>query len=102
MLCGGLAIDSPSLRRKSAAKPLYSPDLAPSNYLLFSEIEETLICYKFLLLQWREKNFRKLVLHKKHDFYQSGLQKLILYSDKFLNSFNDYVEKCIPVRIVTE
>jgi len=78
--------------------PLYSPDLAPSNFHLFLHLKKHLTGKKFdddddddddevqeEVVMW----FKGLAA----DFYDSGIQKLVPRLNKCLDNAGNYVEK---------
>lgn len=73
--------------------PPYSPDLAPSDYHLFLHLKQHLggqrhdndDDVKMTVMQWLTKQAA--------DFFEEGLQKLIVRYDKCLNIGGNYVEK---------
>lgn len=73
--------------------PPYSPDLAPSDYHMFLHLKKHLgglrhnddDAVKTTVLQW--------LSHQAADFYEEGIQKLVVRYDKCLNIGGNYVEK---------
>jgi histone-lysine N-methyltransferase SETMAR len=73
--------------------PPYSPDLAPSGFHLFLHLKTYLVGKKFddddevqgEVMTW----FKRLAA----DFYDSGIQKLVLRLNKCLDIAGDCVEK---------
>ncbi|GBN19353.1 hypothetical protein AVEN_61676-1 [Araneus ventricosus] len=69
------------------SRPLYSPDLAPnlgSKHLSGTRLSSN-SDVKTAAENWLNGQGR--------DFYQAGLNKLVLHSDKCLNRFGDCVER---------
>lgn len=73
--------------------PPYSPDLAPSDYCLFPKLKEHLSGTRFSSDSDVKTAAENWLNGQGRDFYQAGLNKLVLRSDKCLNRFGDYVEK---------
>ncbi|GFT69947.1 uncharacterized protein TNCV_4732681 [Trichonephila clavipes] len=73
--------------------PLYSPDSAPSDYFLFPRLKEHLSGRRFSSDSAVKTTAETWLNEQGPDFYQGGLSKLVLRSDKCLNRLGDYVEK---------
>ena len=82
-----------SFKWKQMGQPLYSPDLATSDYHLFSHLK------KFLGGKRSDDNddlkdaVQKWLTLQAAAFYEEGTQKLVPCYDKCLNNGGEYVEK---------
>lgn len=82
-----------SFRWEQLDHPPYSPDLAPSDYHLFLHLKKHLAGkhhddddgVKMAVLQW--------LTDQAAEFYDDGIQKLVVRYDKCLNIGGNYVEK---------
>jgi transposase len=72
--------------------PLYSPDLAPSDYHLFTCLKNWLRSQRFNSNEELMEGVKKWLSSQAADFFDTGIQKLIPRY-KYLNSGSDYVEK---------
>jgi hypothetical protein len=80
--------------------PLYSPDLAPSDYHLFTYPKNWLGSQRFNSNEELIEGVKTWLRPQAADFFDTGMQKLIPRYDKCLNFGGDYVEKQIKyVRI---
>jgi hypothetical protein len=70
----------------------YSPDLAPSNYHLFTYLKNRLGSQRFSNDKLME-GVKMWLSSQSADFFDTRIQKLIPRYDKCLNSGSDYVEK---------
>ncbi|GBO32426.1 hypothetical protein AVEN_267478-1 [Araneus ventricosus] len=64
----------------------------PNDYFLFLKLKEHLSVTRFSSEKDVKTTTENWLNRQGRDFYQSGLSKLILRSDKCLNRFGDYVE----------
>ncbi|GBN94279.1 hypothetical protein AVEN_79782-1 [Araneus ventricosus] len=65
----------------------------PNDYFLFPKLKERSSGTRFSLKSDVKTPAENWLNGQGLDFYQAGLIKLILLSDKCLNRFGDYVEK---------
>ncbi|PNE09423.1 hypothetical protein B7P43_G15432 [Cryptotermes secundus] len=75
--------------------PPYSLDLAPSDFHLFLHLKKFLSGERQHFENDREAEIvvTQWVQSQAADFYDTGIQKLVPWYDKCLNSGGDYVEK---------
>ena len=73
--------------------PLYSPDLAPSNYHLFSKMKVWLATQCFHTNEELMDGVNTWLHNLAAPFFDEGLQKLVPRYDKCLNVDGNYVEK---------
>jgi histone-lysine N-methyltransferase SETMAR len=75
--------------------PPYSPDLAPSDYQLFTRtyLKNWLGSQNFNNNEELLEGVKMWLSSQAADFFDRGIQKLILRYDKCLNSSSDYGEK---------
>ena len=73
--------------------PPYNPDLAPSDFHLFSPLKMFLAGQRFTCADKVKAAVRQWFHSQTVDFYRSGIVKLVLRWDKCLNRHGDYVEK---------
>jgi histone-lysine N-methyltransferase SETMAR len=73
--------------------PPYSPNLALSNYHLFTYLKNWLGSQYFNNDEESMEGVKMWLSSQVADFYDTGIQKLIPQCDKCLNSGGDYVEK---------
>ena len=73
--------------------PPYSPDLVPSDFHLFSPLKKFLAGQRFTCDDEVKAAVRQWFRSQTADFYHSGIAKLVLRWDKYLNRHGDYVEK---------
>ena len=73
--------------------PPYSPDLAPSDFHLFSPLKKFLAGQRFTCDDKVEAAVRQWFRSQTADFYCSGIAKLVLRWDKCMNRHGEYVEK---------
>ena len=71
----------------------YSPNLAPSDFHLFSPLMKFLAGLRFTCDDEVKAAVRQWFHSQTADFYRSGITKLVLRLDKCLNRHRDYVEK---------
>ncbi|GBM83668.1 hypothetical protein AVEN_57367-1 [Araneus ventricosus] len=64
----------------------------PNDYFLFSKLKENLSGIRFSSDSDVKTAAENWLNSQGRDFYQAGLNKLVLRSDKCLNRFGDYVE----------
>jgi hypothetical protein len=73
--------------------PPYSPDLAPSNFLLFGPLKKHLGGRRFTT----KGEVQQAVMSSLHaldtDFFYAGIDALVYWWDKCLGKYGDYVEK---------
>jgi histone-lysine N-methyltransferase SETMAR len=72
--------------------PPYSPDLAPSDYYLFTYLKNRLGSQRFNNNELME-GVKTWLSSQAADFFDTGIQKLIPRHDKCFISGGDYVEK---------
>ena len=73
--------------------PPYSPDLASSDFHLFSPLKKFLAGRRFTCNDEVKAAVRQWFRSQTADIYCSGIAKLVLRWDKCLNRHGDYVEK---------
>jgi hypothetical protein len=73
--------------------PPYSPDLAPSDYHLFTYPKNWSLSQRFNNNEELTEDVKTWLSSQAADFFDTGIQKLIPRYDKCLNSEGDYVEK---------
>ena len=73
--------------------PPYNPDLARSDFHLFSPLKKFLARQRFTCVDEVKAAVRQWFRSQTADFYCSGITKLVLRWDKCLNRHGDYVEK---------
>jgi transposase len=73
--------------------PPYSPDLAPSDYHLFTCLKDRLVSQRFNNNDELMEGVKTWQSSQAADFSDIGIQKLIPRYDKWLNSSCDYIEK---------
>ena len=73
--------------------PLYSPDLAPSNFHLFFHLNKHLVGKKFDDDDEVLEEVMTWFKGQAADLYDSGIQKLVPRLNKYLDNAGDYVEK---------
>ncbi|GBN79891.1 hypothetical protein AVEN_192156-1 [Araneus ventricosus] len=95
-----MATPGPILNSRIAAKvqmgslePPYSPDLAPSDYLLLPQLKEHLSGTRFSSDSDVKTAAENWLNGQGRDFYQAGLNKMVLRLDKCRNRFGHYVER---------
>jgi hypothetical protein len=71
----------------------YSPDLAPSDYHLFTYLKNSLRSLCFNNNEELMEGVKTWLSSQTADFSDTGIQKLIPRYDKCLNSGGDYVKK---------
>ena len=79
----------------------YRPDLAPSDFHLFSPLKKFLAGQRFTSDDEVKAAVRQWFRSQTADFYCSGIAKLVLRWDKCLNGHVDYVEKWWKVQGIT-
>jgi hypothetical protein len=72
--------------------PLYSPDLAPSDYHLFTYLKNWLESQPYSIEEFM-KGVRMWVSSQVADFFDTGIQKLIPQYNMCHNSGSDCIEK---------
>jgi hypothetical protein len=72
--------------------PPYSPDLAPSDYHLFTYLKNWLRSQRFNNYEELMEGVKTWLSSQAADFFDTGIQKLIPRY-KFLTSGGDYLEK---------
>jgi histone-lysine N-methyltransferase SETMAR len=75
--------------------PVYSPDLAPSNFQLFPKLKDDLRGHNFRSDQEVTAAVRQWFREKEKDFFKNGIQKLVECWQKCIGVGGDYVEKRI-------
>ena len=88
-----LKTSSPHLSGNEWTPPLYSPDLAPSDYHLFLHLEKLLGCKRFDDDIDLKDAVQKWLTSQAAAFYEEGIQKLVPRYDKCLNNGGEYVGK---------
>ena len=73
--------------------PPYSPDLAPSDFHLFTKLKDFLAGTKFQNDEELKEAVTAYLNTLAAEEYDTGIQKLVTRYDKCLNLFGDYVEK---------
>ena len=73
--------------------PPYSPDLAPSDYHLFSKMKVWLATQRFHTNEELMDGVKTWLCNLAAPFFDEGLQKLVPRYDKCLNVDGNYVEK---------
>jgi histone-lysine N-methyltransferase SETMAR len=73
--------------------PPYSPDLAPSDFHLFTHLKQFLGGTRMGSNEEVKKTVKDWFNGLAADFYNAGIQKLVARYDKCLNLHGDYVEK---------
>lgn len=73
--------------------PPYSPDLAPSDFHLFCHLKKNLGGKHFGNSDEVKVAVSKWLSEQAADFYEEGMQNLVLRHDKCLNKQGNYVEK---------
>jgi histone-lysine N-methyltransferase SETMAR len=71
----------------------YSPDLALSDYHLFSYLKDWFGSQPFDTNEELVEGVKTWLNSRAADFFDTGIQKLIPQYEKCLNSGSDYVEK---------
>jgi histone-lysine N-methyltransferase SETMAR len=73
--------------------PSYSPDLAPSDFHLFTHLKQFLGDARMHSDEDVKKTLKDWFNGLAADFYNAGTQKLVTRNDKCLIPHGDYVEK---------
>jgi histone-lysine N-methyltransferase SETMAR len=73
--------------------PQYSPDLAPSDFHLFSKMKEFLGSKRMATDEEMKETVKDWLNGLAADFHDEGIIKLVQHLDKCLNRSGDYVEK---------
>ncbi|GFT18052.1 histone-lysine N-methyltransferase SETMAR [Trichonephila clavipes] len=73
--------------------PLYSPDLAPSDYHLFMHLKKSLAGQRHSDDDEAKTTVKQWLSNQAASFFDNGIQKLVPRYDKCLNSNENYVEK---------
>ena len=73
--------------------PPYNPDLAPSDFHLFSPLKKFLAGQRFTCDDEVKTAVRQWFRSQTANFYRGGIAILVLRWDKCLNRHGDYVEK---------
>ncbi|GFW56834.1 histone-lysine N-methyltransferase SETMAR [Trichonephila clavipes] len=73
--------------------PLYSPDLAPSDFHLFRNLKEFLGGKRFDTADEVKEEVQDWLSSQAADVYDLGIQKLVERYEKCLNKYGKYVEK---------
>ena len=73
--------------------PPYSPDLAPSDYHLFTDLKKWLGGQRFDSNDELKSSVADWLTTQERTFYNMGIEKLVPRYDKCLNNGGDYVEK---------
>jgi len=73
--------------------PLYSPDLAPSDYHLFLHLKKFLGGKRLDDDDDLKDSVQKWLTSQSAEFYEEGIQKLVPRYDKCLNNGGEYVGK---------
>ena len=73
--------------------PPYSPDLAPSDFHLFTKLKDFLAGKRFDSDEEFKQGVTTYLNTLVAEDYDAGMQKLITHYDKCLNLLNDYAEK---------
>ena len=72
--------------------PSYNPNLAPSDYHLFTDLEKWLGGQRFDSNDELKSSVADWVSTQERIFYNMGIEKLVPRYDKCLNNGGDYVE----------
>ena len=72
--------------------PPYSPDLAPSDYHLFTKMKVWLDTQRFHTIEELMDGVNNWLHNLVAPFFDEGLQKLVSWHDKCLNVDGNYVE----------
>ncbi|GBN06038.1 hypothetical protein AVEN_254475-1 [Araneus ventricosus] len=70
-----------------------SPDLAPSDFHLFSHLKKFLACQQFASDDEIKVNVQNWFRSQAAEFYEAGMLQLVPRYDTSLNSHGEYVEK---------
>jgi len=73
--------------------PPYSPDLAPSDFYLFSKMKEHLAGKRFTDYEYLQHAVMDWLNSQAAFWYEEGISKLVSRYDRCLNVQGDYVEK---------
>ena len=71
----------------------YSPDLAPSDYLVFGPLKKFLAGQRFISDDDAKTAVPRWFHIQPAEFYHGSISKLVVRWDRFLNLGGDYVEK---------
>jgi hypothetical protein len=82
-----------SFKWEVLAHPPHSPDLAPSDYHLFSKLKESLAGKIFSDDDEVQEAVMTWLREQVGDFYDAGIKKLVLRLAKCIATHGDYVEK---------
>ena len=81
------------LKFELLAQPLYSPDLAPSDYHLFGPLREALRGCRFTSVQELKEAVHAWLAAQPKKFFSEGINKLVQWWKKCIEKQGDYVEK---------
>ena len=90
-----LKTSSPHLSGNRWNSPLYSPDLAPSDFHLFLHLKKFLGGKRFDDDDDPKDVVQKWLTSQAAAFYEEGIQKLVPHYDKCLNNGREYVGKIV-------
>ena len=81
------------LRWELLPHPAYSPDLAPSDFWLFSELKKPLRGHRYETLKELKSDLNKWILATPAEFFELGLKKLIGRWERCIARKGNYIEK---------
>ena len=73
--------------------PAYSPDLAPSDFWLFSELKKPLRGHGYETLKELKLDCKKWILGTPAEFFNQGLKKLVGRWERCIEMNGNYIEK---------
>ena len=71
--------------------PPYSPDLAPSDFHLFSVLQQHLNGQNFQQVEDLQEGIRSFFASKPGKFYRDGIEKLLIRWQNVINSDGEYI-----------
>ncbi|GBL91736.1 hypothetical protein AVEN_71375-1 [Araneus ventricosus] len=80
-------------KRDVSDHPVYSPDLATSDFHLFPELKNSLGGQSFQKIEEIQSNIKARLAPLAALFFEEGIGNLVHRYDKCLNFHSDYVEK---------
>lgn len=72
--------------------PPYSPDLSPTDYHLFKHLDNFLRDKNFKDYDDVKNNFEQFIVSRNRDFYSTGINKLVTYWQKCIDSNGSYFD----------
>ncbi|CAB3259485.1 unnamed protein product [Arctia plantaginis] len=72
--------------------PPYSPDLAPTDYYFFQNLDNFLVGKKFNFREAVQNAFEEFVASRPADFYKKGINKLPMRWQRCVDCMGDYFE----------